>query len=58
VEVDADVHDNQREYDEERTAYLAAISYRVIHFTNDQVFNDLGWVLTTIRQEATSSRRR
>ena len=58
MEVDADVHDNQREYDEERTAYLSAISYRVIRFTNDQVFNDLGWVLTTIRQEATSSRRR
>jgi very-short-patch-repair endonuclease len=58
VEVDGSVHADQREYDEERSAYLAAISYRVIRFTNDQIFNDIGRVLATIRSEASAPRRR
>jgi very-short-patch-repair endonuclease len=56
VEVDGEVHDLQREYDDARTAYLAAISYHVIRFTNTQVFSDLGSVLTTIRQAAGTAR--
>jgi very-short-patch-repair endonuclease len=57
VEVDGDIHGQQRAYDDARTEYLAAISYRVIRFTNDRVSSDLGAVLTTIRQEATNSKR-
>jgi 5-methyltetrahydrofolate--homocysteine methyltransferase len=56
VEVDGEVHEQQREYDDSRSEYLSAISYRVIRFTNEQIANDLGSVLTTIREAALASK--
>jgi very-short-patch-repair endonuclease len=52
VEVDGSVHDReeQRRYDEERTAVLEAAGYRVIRFTNTQVEAQLSEVLHTIFQ--------
>ena len=58
VELDGDVHDSQRDYDDARTKYLAAISYRVIRFTNDEVANDLDKILTSIRHETTNHSRK
>ena len=48
VEIDGDVHAEQREYDAARTEWLEARGYRVIRFTNDQVFRQLPAVLETI----------
>jgi very-short-patch-repair endonuclease len=37
VEIDGPIHDEQRERDAERTAWLEAAGYRVIRFRNDEV---------------------
>jgi len=48
VEVDGDVHAMQKEYDAARTEWLEERGYRVIRFTNDQVFHELDAVLESI----------
>ncbi len=53
VEVDGAIHEDQIEYDVERTAYLNSLGYQVIRFTNEQVINDLDFVLQAIRVAAT-----
>ena len=50
IEVDGDIHDQQREQDEIRTEYLATRRIRVIRFRNEQVLDDLPSVLTAIRE--------
>jgi len=37
VEIDGPIHDDQRERDAERTAWLEAAGYRVIRFRNEEV---------------------
>jgi len=37
IEIDGPVHDEQRERDAERTAWLEAAGYRVIRFRNEEV---------------------
>jgi len=48
IELDGPSHDEQVEYDEERTAWLEACGYRVIRFANKQVRNNLEGVLEAI----------
>ncbi len=48
IELDGGQHDSQREYDERRTALLEADGYRVIRFWNNEVFENLDFVLQTI----------
>jgi very-short-patch-repair endonuclease len=48
VEVDGDVHVTQAGYDEARTALLEEQGYRVIRFTNQQVYQQMSAVLETI----------
>jgi very-short-patch-repair endonuclease len=48
VEIDGPTHENKEAYDAQRTARLSALGYRVIRFTNDQIFGDLGPVLDEI----------
>ncbi len=50
IEVDGEIHDEQREYDEIRTEYLNANGFEVIRFTNDEVLDTLGAVLKRIEQ--------
>ena len=45
VEVDGGVHETQKEYDAEREAYLRALGFRIIRFTNEEVEKDLKSVL-------------
>jgi very-short-patch-repair endonuclease len=49
VEVDGDVHDEQRDRDAARTAEIEAFGCRVLRFRNDEVLNDLASVLARIR---------
>jgi very-short-patch-repair endonuclease len=39
IEIDGPIHDDQRERDAERTAWLEAAGYRVIRFRNDEVMD-------------------
>jgi very-short-patch-repair endonuclease len=48
IELDGPSHDDQVEYDEERTEWLEAHNYRVIRFTNEQIRTNLEGVLKTI----------
>ena len=51
VEIDGKYHSNQKEYDELRTIILQQLGMRVIRFTNKQVKDDLGNVLSKLRKE-------
>jgi very-short-patch-repair endonuclease len=48
VELDGSIHQNSIEEDLSRTQQLANYGYRVIRFRNDQVENDLPFVLSSI----------
>ena len=52
IEVDGDSHEepDQVEYDADRTRALETEGYRVIRFTNREIFGDLEGVLATIAQ--------
>jgi very-short-patch-repair endonuclease len=53
VEVDGPVHNEQAEYDEARTQHFDTYSYQVVHFTNQEIFDNLPLVLAKISQIAT-----
>jgi very-short-patch-repair endonuclease len=48
IELDGGQHDSQRKQDARRTAYLEAEGYRVIRFWNNEVLENLDYVLATI----------
>ncbi|MEQ8757787.1 MAG: DUF559 domain-containing protein [Coleofasciculus sp. G1-WW12-02] len=48
IEVDGDIHAQQKDYDDARTEQLQAFGYRVLRFTNEAVLNDLQAVLAHI----------
>jgi len=48
VEVDGGIHELQKEYDAEREAYLRALGFRIIRFTNDEITKNLKGVLEKI----------
>ena len=53
VELDGGVHDLQKEFDAEREAYLMARGFRIIRFTNQEIFKDLPTVLKKIVEACT-----
>jgi very-short-patch-repair endonuclease len=48
IELDGSQHLEQKEYDAERTAFLAAKGYRVLRFWNNEVMNHIENVLRAI----------
>ena len=48
IELDGDSHASQCEYDQARTDWLQAQGYRVIRFTNQEVYGDMDAVLEAI----------
>ena len=51
VEVDGEIHENQKEYDEGRTYELEQLGFKVIRFTNKELKNNIKEVLLTISNE-------
>ena len=51
VEVDGEIHDYQKEYDESRTCELEQFGFKVIRFTNEEVINDIKRVKEQIQSE-------
>ncbi len=49
IEIDGEIHDRKKEYDEIRTKFLNQFGFKVIRFTNDEVKNNLGDVLSIIK---------
>jgi very-short-patch-repair endonuclease len=52
IEVDGDIHTQQKTYDEARTQQLQSFGYRVFRFTNEDVLSNLQTVLACIVQIA------
>jgi very-short-patch-repair endonuclease len=50
IEVDGGIHDEQRERDAERTAWLEAAGYRVLRFRNEDVMKARHLVAQEIQQ--------
>jgi very-short-patch-repair endonuclease len=50
IEVDGPIHEQQHEEDAERQSILEALGLRVLRFTNEQVLDDLSYVLTIIKR--------
>jgi very-short-patch-repair endonuclease len=48
VEADGGIHHRQQEYDAARTEWLTQRGFRVIRFSNEEIFNDLETVLHKI----------
>lgn len=55
IEVDGDIHKEQQEYDELRTAFLESSGMRVIRFHNDEIFTNLEGVLQSILEAIKSN---
>ena len=53
IEIDGDSHTEpeQQAFDEQRTAWLEECGYRVIRFTNTEIYHNLEAVLQAIAQE-------
>lgn len=51
VELDGGIHEFQQEYDADREAYLIALGFRIIRFSNEEIERDLKGVLQKIVEE-------
>jgi len=54
LEIDGDIHDLQREQDEQRTRQFEEFGYRVIRFRNEEVETNIGLVLKKILEACQS----
>ena len=51
VEIDGPIHDFTVEEDAIRQEYLENLGFKIIRFTNEEVFRQIGQVITSIRDE-------
>jgi very-short-patch-repair endonuclease len=51
IEVDGGIHDEQRERDAERTAWLESMGYRVVRFANEEILGTPHFVNRRIHEE-------
>jgi very-short-patch-repair endonuclease len=54
IEIDGDIHIQQREYDDGRSAEIEKYSIKVIRFTNSEVENNINDVIKAIEDEVKS----
>jgi len=48
IEIDGGIHDTQKDYDEFRDNILASDGYKILRFKNDDIFNNIWWVMKEI----------
>ena len=53
IEIDGEVHNNavNNEYDYKRGKHLKELGFKIIRFSNEEVFNNLDLILEAIKQE-------
>jgi very-short-patch-repair endonuclease len=51
IELDGKYHNETQKEDGDRDIFLKTRGFRVLHFTNDQVFDQMDWILQTIADE-------
>ena len=49
IEIDGEIHLNQKEYDKERTEFLESTGLEVIRFTNNDIESRIDWVIEVIK---------
>ncbi len=54
IEIDGEIHNQQREYDDGRSAEMEKYSIKVIRFTNSEVENNIEEVIKNIENEIKS----
>ena len=52
IEIDGGIHNERKEYDENRDFFLEAGGYTILRFTNNQVTSEINSVLEIIRTKA------
>ncbi|MCG8568921.1 MAG: N-6 DNA methylase [Spirochaetes bacterium] len=55
IEIDGEIHNNQKEKDEERTRILQEEGYIVIRYTNNEILSDLDSVISSIQKQLSKS---
>ena len=50
IEIDGPIHDNLKAEDQARQSHLEQMGYRIIRFTNDEVFENMDKVLEEISE--------
>jgi very-short-patch-repair endonuclease len=55
IEVDGDIHLYRKEYDEERTRYLESSGLKVLRFSNEEVENQIEFVINEINKNISTS---
>jgi very-short-patch-repair endonuclease len=48
IELDGGCHDITKQEDAARDEFLEKLGFRVLHFTNDHVFDRIDWILQTV----------
>jgi very-short-patch-repair endonuclease len=51
VEIDGEIHENQKEYDDGRCAEMERLCIKVIRFKNSEVKNNVHGVISKIEDE-------
>ena len=51
IEVDGEIHSQQKEADQIRTGVLESLGYKVIRFSNEEILNDIENVLSQIKNK-------
>ena len=51
IELDGEYHEKIKQEDKQREDYLREQGFRILRFTNDQVFDRIEWLLQTIADE-------
>ncbi|MBI4978849.1 MAG: endonuclease domain-containing protein [Spirochaetes bacterium] len=54
IEIDGQIHEQQKEYDDARTVILSVMGKRVLRFSNNDVQNNVNEVLAVIEKETGS----
>ena len=49
-EIDGDIHNNQIEYDSNRTKFIESSGFTIIRFTNEQVLGNIELVIKQIKE--------
>jgi very-short-patch-repair endonuclease len=57
IEVDGEIHKYKKEEDEKRASELTKKGFKVIRFTNDDIFNDILTILKKIKTEIENRKR-
>lgn len=50
IEIDGKIHECQQDYDEARTYIINDLGYKVLRFTNEQIFSDIDSCIATVKE--------